>query len=251
MENQHLYNYTLRLADSELILGHRLSEWCGHGPELEEDIALINIALDHLGQCRSFYQYAALLKGDGTTEDDLAYHRNESDFQNFLICEQDNGHYGNTIARSFFYDTYRLLYYQELLKSNDETLAAIAEKSLKEVKYHFRHSAEWVIRLGDGTQESHTKIQEAIDDIWTYTGELFDIDNVDQDAIDRGYGVDLLLVKQRWLDKVTEVLQEATLTLPEDDFFQSGGKTGVHTEQLGFILAEMQYLARQHPKAVW
>ena len=248
---ENLYQYILRLADSELIIGHRMSEWCGHGPELEEDIALINIALDHLGQCRSYYQYAAEILDDGSDENTLAYHRNERDFANFLLCEQDNGHYGTTIARSFYYDTYRLLFYQEMINSKDERLAAIAEKSLKEVKYHFRHSAEWVIRLGDGTEESHNKIQEALNDLWTYTGELFDVDDIDQSALNDGIGADIKALQTPWLNKVKEVLEEATLTLPEGDYFQKGGKNGVHSENLGYILAEMQYLARQHPTATW
>lgn len=249
--SEELIKYTLRLADSELIIGHKMSEWCGHGPELEEDIAVINISLDHLGQCRSYYQYAAELIGDGCTENDLAYHRNERDFSNFLLCEQDNGNYATTIARSFYYDTFRLLYYGELIHSNDERLAAIAEKSLKEVKYHFRHSAEWTIRLGDGTDESHEKMQEAIDELWPFTGELFEMDEIDKFAVEKGFGVDASALKDAWQAKIDEILLEATLEVPQNNFFQTGGKKGVHTEQLGFILAEMQYLARQHPNAIW
>ncbi len=249
--NNNLLKYILRRADSELVLGHRMSEWCGHGPELEEDIALINISLDHLGQSRSLYQYAAEVDGQGKTEDHYAFQRNEREFGNFLICELQNGHYGNTIARSFFYDVHSLLFYDQLTKSSNKTLAAIAEKSLKEVKYHFRHSAEWVIRLGDGTEESHQKMQEAIDDIWTYTGEMFADDALDIEMHQQGIGVLNANLKEAWFKKVEEILTEATLKMPEGTYFQSGGKEGIHTEHLGYLLAEMQYLPRQHPEAIW
>ncbi len=246
-----LLKYVLRRADSELVLGHRMSEWCGHGPELEEDIALINISLDHLGQSRSLYQYAAAVDGEAKTEDHYAFQRNERDFGNFLICELPNGHYGNTIARSFFYDVHSLLFYERLVHSADKTLAAIAEKSLKEVKYHFRHSAEWVIRLGDGTEESHAKMQEAIDEIWTYTGELLTDDELDIEMNKQGIGVLNSSLKDAWYNKVEAVLNEATLKIPEGAYFQTGGKSGIHTEHLGYLLAEMQYLPRQHPEATW
>ena len=246
-----LFEFTIRLADSELILGHRLSEWCGHGPELEEDIALINIALDHLGQCRSLYQYAGEVEGKGRSEDDLAYHRVEREFRNLLLCEQPNGHYGHTIARSLYYDTFMKLFYTELLKSSDERLAAIAEKSLKEVKYHFRHSAEWTIRLGDGTDTSKSKIQEALNELWMYSGELFEMDDMDQEAVEHGFGVDREALRDAWLSEIQTVLDRATLSLPEGTFFQSGSKQGVHSEHLGYLLAEMQYLPRQFPEAAW
>lgn len=247
-----LFQYTLRLGDSALILGHRMSEWCGHGPKLEQDIALINISLDLIGQARSYLTYAGEVEGKGRTEDDLAYFRTEREFRNALITEQDNGDWGATIVRSFYFDVFHYLFLNELTKSSDETLAAIAIKSLKEVTYHLRHSSEWVIRLGDGTEESHRRVQEPLEDLWTYTGELFEMDEVDRILIEAGIAPDLSELKEKWLNKVKEVTEEATLTLPTESFMQSGGKTkGIHTESLGYILCEMQYLPRTYPDAKW
>jgi len=251
MNSEQLFKYTLRLADNELVLGHRLSEWCGHGPELEEDIAIINIALDHLGQCRSLYQYAGEVEGKGKSEDDLAYLRNEREFSNFLLCELPNGHYGDTIVRSFFYDTFMKYYYESLIQSKDERLSAIAEKSLKEVLYHYKHSAEWVIRLGDGTELSHERVQESIDNIWPYTGEMFEMDEIDDISVEAGVGVNKKLIHDSWLTDVTEILRRATITIPQETYFHSGGRKGVHTEHVGYMLAEMQYLRRQMPEATW
>ena len=246
-----LFEYIIRLADNELIIGHRLSEWCGHGPELEEDIALINIALDHIGQCRSLYQLAGEVEGKGRAEDDLAYLRNERDFKNILLTEQPNGHYGDTIVRSFYYDSFMLLFYSELVNSNNKQLSAIAEKSIKEVKYHYRHSSEWVIRLGDGTDESREKIQESVNNLWSYTGEMFEMDEIDHEMLNTGIGIDKNLIKKKWEDQVKLVLDEATLQCPEGEFHHTGGRKGIHTEHLGFLLAEMQYLKRQQPEAIW
>lgn len=242
----NLINYTLHLADNALILGQRNTEWCGHGPILEQDIAITNISLDLVGQARSFYQYAAQLKADGSTEDMLAYFRTERDFKNCLLVEQPNGDWAQTILRQFLFSSYQYFLYQELQKNSDETLAAIAEKSLKEVSYHLRWSSEWVIRLGDGTDESHSRILKAIDELWRYTGELFIPVAYEKEA-----GVDVSLLKNDWSEKVKAVLTEATLPVPENIFMQTGGKTGTHTEHLGYILTELQYVQRAYPGCEW
>ena len=242
----NLINYTLHLADNALILGQRNTEWCGHGPILEQDIAITNISLDLVGQARSFYQYAAQLKADGSTEDSLAYLRTERDFKNCLLVEQPNGDWAQTILRQFLFSSYQYFLYQELQKNSDETLAAIAEKSLKEVSYHLRWSSEWVIRLGDGTDESHSRILKAIDELWRYTGELFIPVPYEKEA-----GIDVSLLKNDWSEKVKAVLTEATLPVPENIFMQTGGKTGTHTEHLGYILTELQYVQRAYPGCEW
>ncbi|MFZ1858988.1 MAG: 1,2-phenylacetyl-CoA epoxidase subunit PaaC [Chitinophagaceae bacterium] len=242
----NLINYTLHLADNALILGQRNTEWCGHGPILEQDIAITNISLDLVGQARSFYQYAAQLKADDSTEDMLAYFRTERDFKNCLLVEQPNGDWAQTILRQFLFSSYQYFLYQELQKNSDETLAAIAEKSLKEVSYHLRWSSEWVIRLGDGTDESHSRILKAIDELWRYTGELFIPVPYEKEA-----GVDVSLLKNDWSEKVKAVLTEATLPVPENIFMQTGGKTGTHTEHLGYILTELQYVQRAYPGCEW
>lgn len=249
--NNNLLNYTLQIADNALILGHRLSEWCGHGPVLEQDIAMTNMALDLVGQARSLYQYAAEVEGKGRTEDDFAYLRTETQYKNVLLVEQLNGHFGTTIGRQFLFDAYHYAFYKALANSRDETLAAIAQKSLKEVTYHLRFSSEWVIRLGDGTAESHQKIQEAINDLWMYTGELFEMSDADTAALNDGIGVDLSKVKLFWDEKVTEVLNIATIQKPESGWMQSGGKKGNHSEYMGYILTEMQYLQRTYPGQEW
>ncbi len=248
----HLFQYTLRLADNASILGHRLGEWCGHGPILEQDIALTNIALDLVGQARSFYQYAAEIAGEGQTEDSLAYLRDTQAFRNFLLVEQPNGNFADTIARQFFYDAYSFSFYKILQQSKDTTLAAIAEKSIKEVTYHLRWSSEWVIRLGDGTEDSHAKIQTALNGLWRFTGEMFEMDETDNEMLAQGIGVDLVSLKKMWLQKVEEVLAEATLIFPsEKTWMQRGSKKGIHTEHLGYILAEMQHLQRTYPNCEW
>jgi ring-1,2-phenylacetyl-CoA epoxidase subunit PaaC len=251
LNKEDLFKYVLRLGDNSLILGQRLSEWCGHGPVLEEDIALTNIALDLIGQSRSFLDYAGKIEGEGRTEDDLAFKRDVLDFTNVILVERPNGHFGDTIARQFFMDNFNYFLYQHLVKSEDQQIRAIAMKSLKEVTYHARHSSEWVIRLGDGTEESHEKIQQSINDLWMFTGELFNADKIDKAAQEAGIGADLEIVKKQWYEKVGAVLKEATLDQPEDQWMQSGGKQGTHSEHLGFILAEMQYLPRAYPDAKW
>lgn len=263
--------YVLQLADSALILGHRISEWCGHGPVLEQDIAITNTALDHLGQARSFYQYAAdlyntLSKADQeelfaspllqqqdspATEDSLAYLRDSWDFRNCLLAEQPNGDWAVTIARSFYYDHYAVLLYTALKNCPDIRVAAIADKSLKEALYHRRWSSEWVIRLGDGTDESHQRMQEAVHELWSFTGELFE-PTTEEAAFLTQAGIDLSVLHASWLAAVTKVLEEATLDMPVPDaWMQSGGKNGRHSEHLGYILAEMQFMQRAYPHMEW
>ena len=258
-------NYTLHLADNALILGHRNSEWCGHGPVLEQDIAITNISLDLIGQARNFYQYAAELTneakasspqgeevGGEVTEDTLAYLRDARDFKNCLLVEQPNGDWAVTILRQFLFSVYQYLLYQRLQTSNDAQLAAIAEKALKEVTYHIRWSSEWVIRLGDGTEESHKKILKAIDDLWMFTGELFKPALYETEAVEDGFGVDVANLKDGWMQKVKNVFAEATLPAPDENvWMQSGGKEGMHTEYLGYILADMQFLQRAYPDCEW
>jgi len=250
MEN-NLVQYTLHLADNSLILGQRNSEWCGHGPVLEQDIAITNISLDLIGQARNFYQYAATLIGADATEDSLAYLRKEREFKNCLLVEQPNGDWAQTILRQFFFSQYQYLLFQQLQNSKDEQLAAIAEKSLKEVTYHLRWSSEWVIRLGDGTEESHNRMLKAIDELWRYTGELFEAADYELRVANDGFGVDVSKLKDSWMNKVSEIFSEATLTVPEKIFMQTGGKEGKHTEHLGFILTELQYMQRAYPGAEW
>lgn len=270
MQNEELINhrtfiYSLHLADNALILGQRNSEWCGHGPVLEQDIAITNISLDLLGQARNFYQYAASLYNIFSeenkeavddymprpwksynrelNEDDLAFLRDEGQYLNLLITELPKGDWAQTVLRQFLFSTYQQLLYTELIKSSDEQLSAIAEKSLKEVTYHVRWSSEWVIRLGDGTEESHNRMLKALDELWMFTGELF---------ITAEYElVDIVLLKNEWLKKVELNFAEANLQIPEQSWMQQGGKQGQHTEHLGFLLAEMQYLQRTYPNAKW
>jgi ring-1,2-phenylacetyl-CoA epoxidase subunit PaaC len=245
MDNS-LINYTLHLADTTLILSQRNSEWCGHGPILEQDIAITNISLDLLGQARNFYQYAATLMNDGSTEDSLAYLRTEREFKNVLLVELESGDWGQTILRQFLFSQFQHLLFQQLQQNKDEQIAAIAAKAIKETTYHLRWSSEWVIRLGDGTDESHKRMLHAIDELWRYTGELFEAADYETAT-----GIDLASIKQSWTEKVTAVFDEAKLPVPENVFMQSGGKKGIHTEQLGYILTELQYLQRTYPGAKW
>jgi ring-1,2-phenylacetyl-CoA epoxidase subunit PaaC len=240
-----LIDYTLHLADNSLILGQRNAEWCGHGPVLEQDIAITNISLDLIGQARNFYQYAATLMGN-TDEDKLAFLRKEREFKNLLIVEQLNGDWAQTILRQYLFSQYQYLLFQQLQNFKDEQIAAIATKSLKEVAYHLRWSREWVIRLGDGTEESHNRMLKAINELWRYTGEMFMPADYEKEA-----GIDFNKIKEEWSLKVNEVLAEATLTVPEKIFMQSGGKSGNHTEHLGYILTELQYMQRTYPGCEW
>ena len=251
MKNQNLYNYILGIADNSLILGQRLGELCGHGPSLETDIAFTNISLDLFGQVRSYYQYAAKIKADNTTEDDIAFLRKEREYLNVLLVEQPNRDFAFTLARQFLFDVYHLMFLQELKKSHDVTLAAIANKSLKEVSYHERFSSDWILRLGDGTEESHQKIQEAINNLWTYTDELFHLTEADKIMIDEGIGVDVTKLKDVYYRHVSDILGQATLEVPENKWFQKGGKEGVHTEHLGYLLNDLQFMQRTYPNMEW
>lgn len=241
----------LRLADDALILGHRLSEWCGHGPILEQDIALTNHALDLIGRARALYTYAGEIEDAGHDEDWFAYRRDAIHFHNALLVEQPNGDFAQTIARQFLYDRFAQLYYRELATSSDARVAAIAAKSLKEIDYHVRFSSEWVIRLGDGTDESKARMQRGLDELWRYTGELFAVDDLDRAAIERGFAVDASALRDAWNTAVEAVLAEATLTRPEDGWPVEGGRVGRHTEHLGYILADLQFLQRAYPDATW
>ena len=251
IQKEVLYQYILGIADNSLILGKRLGELCGHGPNLETDIALTNISLDLLGQTRSYFQYAALLAGDDKTEDDVAFLRIEREYKNILLVEQPGTHFGYVIARQFLFDVYHLLFMEKLQFSKDETLAAIAKKGIKEVSYHVRFSSDWVKRLGDGTEESKLKIQEAIDDLWGYTDEMFHLTTPDTAMISEGIGIDVSGLKELYYSKVSEILNEATLEVPQGTFFQKGGKEGVHSEYMGYILSELQYMQRTYPNMKW
>jgi len=243
---QSYTNYILHLADNALILGQRNAEWCGHGPVLEQDIAITNISLDLIGQARSLYQYAAELKGNGATEDSLAFLRTEREFKNCLLAEQPNGDWAQTILRQFFVSTFQFYLYQSLLTHSDSTLAAIAEKSLKEVRYHLRWSSEWVIRLGDGTEESARRMNKAVSELWCYTGEFFVPADYETAA-----GSDPAGLKDAFYSKVREVFTQASLAVPENVFMHTGGKNGMHTEHLGFILSDLQYMQRAYPGCEW
>ncbi|HQZ78971.1 MAG TPA: phenylacetate-CoA oxygenase subunit PaaC [Bacteroidia bacterium] len=249
MMNSQLIDYTLHLADTTLILSQRNSEWCGHGPVLEQDIAITNISLDLLGQSRNFYQYAAQLIGD-SDENKLAYLRKEREFKNLLLVEQANGDWGQTILRQYLFSQFQYLLFEQLQNGNDEQLAAIAAKSIKETAYHVRWSSEWVIRLGDGTEESRNRMINAVDELWRYTGEMF-IPAVYEEEMN----IDFSKIKKEWENKVSIIFKEASLTPPSGGggaaFMQSGGKEGKHTEQLGFILTELQYMQRAYPGAEW
>src|SRR5436305_9278333 len=225
--------YILRRADDALILGHRLSEWCGHAPMLEEDMALANMGLDLLGQARELYSYAAQVEGKGNDEDKFAYLRDVRQYRNLLLVEQPNGDFARTMVRQFCYAAFADLYWRAMMKSRDATLAAIAAKSEKESAYHLRHASEWIIRLGDGTDESHARAQTAIDHLWAFTGEMFAVDEGERALIDAGIAIDPGSLRARWLATLSGVIREATLELPQTDWMQQGGRAGRHSEHLG------------------
>jgi ring-1,2-phenylacetyl-CoA epoxidase subunit PaaC len=267
----NFFDYLIRIADNSLILGHRLSEWCGHGPVLEQDMAMTNIALDLIGQARSLYALAADVQNEGKTEDDIAYLRDVLDYKNILLVEQPNGDFAHTIVRQFFFSAFQLPFYKQLyaflnpeedtiqyIQKNNYLLAkrldilrGIIEKAIKEVTYHLRWSSEWMIRLGDGTEESHDRMQTAVNDLFMYSGEAFVVDSVDREALAAGYGVNLDRIKPIFDATINAVLAEATLQKPKNEFMQKGGKEGIHSEYLGYLLAEMQYLQRAYPNSVW
>ena len=246
-----LFEYLLRLGDDRLVLGHRLSEWCGHGPILEEDIALANIALDLIGQATLYLKLAGETEGKGRTEDDLAYFREAVDYRNLHIVELPRGDYAFTILRQFLFDVFSFNVLEQLTKSSQAEIAGIAAKGLKEVRYHVRHSSEWVVRMGDGTAESHERAQRALNELWRFTGEMFQADDVDREMASSGVGADLAAIQPKWEAVVKEVLTRATLTIPDDPPAMTGGRRGRHTEHLGHMLSEMQIVARSHPGATW
>jgi ring-1,2-phenylacetyl-CoA epoxidase subunit PaaC len=246
-----LFEHALRLADDALLLGHRLSEWCGRAPTLEEDMALANIGLDLIGQARSLYAYAGEVEGAGRDEDRLAYLRDNGEYRNLLLVELPNGDFAQTIVRQLLYSAFMVPFWERLEGSKDQSLAAIAAKSVKEARYHLRHAAEWVIRLGDGTDESRGRTVAALGELWPWTGELFEQDAAERALVEAGVAVDRAALKPVWDATVDRVLAEATLTRPADGWMQTGGRRGVHTEHLGYILAELQHLQRSHPGAVW
>lgn len=243
--------YALRRADDALILGHRLSEWCGHAPLLEEEMALANMALDLIGQARELYSYAAEVENAGHDEDALAYRRDERQYRNLLLVEQPNGDFARTIVRQLLYAAFAEPFWRATMASNDATLAAIAAKSHKECAYHLRHAAEWVIRLGDGTPESHRRAQAAVEDLWAFTGEVFQADDSERDLIAAGIAIDPDGLRIPWRRTIEDVLGRATLIVPPDGWAQSGGRAGRHSEHLGHLLTELQYLQRTYPEATW
>jgi len=246
-----LLKYILHLADNTLVLGQRLGEWCGHGPVLEQDIALTNISLDLIGQARLYYQYAAIVDGQGHTEDFFPYHRDGWDFFNVLLVEQPNGDWGQTIIRQFLFDSWHYYFLEALMKSSDSQLASIAEKSLKEVTYHLRYSSEWVIRLGDGTEESNDRMQQGLDMLWRYSEEFFNIAPYEQTLLPDGISVHQEQLRQKVSMKRAEIFTRATLTPPTGELQQTGGKLGHHTEHLGYILTELQYVQKSYPGLEW
>jgi ring-1,2-phenylacetyl-CoA epoxidase subunit PaaC len=246
-----LLTYTLRLADNALILGHRLSEWIGHAPLLEEELALGNVALDLIGQARALYGYAGVIEGKGRDEDALAYLRDAPEFRNILLVEQPKGDFAHTIVRQFLYSAFMHPFWRALTQSRDATLAAIAAKAEKEAAYHLRHASEWLIRLGDGTEESRRRAQAALDELWPYAGEMFESDAIDEVLIADGIAAHPTPLRSDWQRRVDSVLAEATLTRPTVTWMQSGGRNGRHSEYLGHLLAEMQFLQRAYPGATW
>ena len=247
-----LYKYVLHLGDNAMIIGHRLSELCGHGPTLETDIALTNIALDFYGQVRNYYQYAAKLSSNPKdTEDTIASLRTERQYYNVLLLEQPNTDFAHVITRQFFYDVYHKMLLEKLSTSKDETISAIAVKSLKEVKYHLRFSTDWVVRLGAGTDVSREKMQKAVNHLYPFTGELFQMSKIETDIIDTGINTDVADFKDDYLTQVKEVLKQATLVMPESQPRVARGKSGIHTEYIGFILSEIQYMQRTYPEMQW
>ena len=246
-----LVTYLVRLADDNVVIGQRLGEYISMAPDLEEDLAVANIALDHVGVARHLYTYAAELEGEGRSEDDFAFLRNEREFTNALLVEQPHDGFDDLIARQFFFDAYQVELWSALAASSDERLAGIAAKALKEARYHLRHSSSWVVRLGDGTEVSHRRMQAAIDRMWRFTGELFEPDEVDAALAAGGVAVDPASLRPAWEATVDGVLAEATLRRPDDPYQAIGGRRGVHTEHLGHLLAEMQWMQRTYPELSW
>lgn len=245
------FEYVVRHGDDNLVLAQRLGEWISRAPELEIDVALANIAVDHLGVARSLLAYAAELEAAGGSEDTLAMGRTEREFRNLLLVEQPNGDFATTVARQLFFDAYQLGLWEAMAGSTDPTLAGVAGKAVKEAGYHLRFSSGWVVRLGDGTAESHRRMQRAVDDLWRFTGELLAGDAVDAEMARQGVGPDPASLRDRWRQRIGDVLHRATLRVPEDDFARTGGRSGLHTEHLGHLLGELQWMQRSYPGLNW
>jgi ring-1,2-phenylacetyl-CoA epoxidase subunit PaaC len=250
-KQEALFNFTLRLGDSSIILAQRLSEWTGIGPFLEEDLALTNVALDIFGRGKSLLEYAARIENKGRNEDSLAFFRNDRQFFNYLICEQENGDYAKTIIRQALIDCFDLMLYTELAKCKDETIAGIAAKSIKEITYHKRHSFSWVERFGLGTDESHTRAQNALNELWRFTGEFFEMHESDELLLKEGISADVKVLQPKWENEMKNLFGKSNLIIPENAFMQTGGRKGIHSEHLAYILAEMQSLPRMYPDAKW
>ena len=250
-EKDRLLQYVLRLGDDALILGHRLSEWCRNGPFLEEDIALSNIALDYIGRARMYYSYAAELSGGKKSEDDFAFLRDCREYQNFLINELPRGDFAQTMARQLILDVFYAQLLEQMCKSTDSTLAAIAEKAVKETKYHLRRSTDWTLRLGDGTEESHSRLQCGFDAIWGYIPEMFEQDELELELVNSGIAVNTRELKSNWEKQITAILKEATIEIPTQEWTVRGGRAGFHTEHLGHLLSELQYMQRTYPGLKW
>ena len=251
VDSKALFRYVLRLGDLSLVLGQRLGEWVGHAPALEEDLGLANIALDLIGQARLLLSYAGEIEGCGRSEDDIAYLREQGEYLNPVLAEQPNGDFGQTIVRQLLIDAFQLELYERMAASTDERLAAIAAKSVKETRYHLRYSGSWLVRLGDGTDKSHALAQTALERLWPYTVELFTEDDLDRAMADCGVAPRLAEMHTAWTLRLDELLAQATLKRPSDRAHSWHGKRGQHSEHLGYILAEMQYLQRAHPGARW
>lgn len=249
--NKAIQDYVTRLGDDAVVIGHRISEWCSKAPFLEEDLALQNVALDFIGRARMYYSYAAELADDGRDEDDFAYMRDHREYQNLLLMELPRGDFAYSMVRQLFVDVYNLLYLEQLLTSKDQTIAAIAAKAIKETRYHLRRSHEWMLRLGNGSEESHARAQAAVNDIWGFTHELFDVDKLEQQMVDADIGVDSTALKDAWTGQVSAILQEAMLAAPGEAWVVRGGREGYHTEYLGQMLNEMQCVHRAYPGQKW
>lgn len=246
-----LFEFLLQMGDNCLILSHRNSEWCGHGPALEEDIAISNISLDLIGQTQLWLGLAGEVEGAGRSADDLAYLRDTFDFRNLLLLERPNEDFGLTLMRQFLFDAWHLPMLRGLMKSTDSRIAEIAEKSTKEVAYHLERSTDLIIRLGDGSATSHQRMQTSLDELWPYSGEMLEFDDLEPSLIADGLVPGVAEIADAWNKHVSQALAQATLRKPENDFVRRGGKSGIHSEHLGFVLAEMQFLQRAYPGAVW
>jgi ring-1,2-phenylacetyl-CoA epoxidase subunit PaaC len=246
-----LLRYVLRLGDNALVLAQRLVELVAHGPELEEEMANANFALDYLGQARMLYSYAGELEGQGRSEDDFAFMRDEREFCSFLLLEQPNGHFGDVITRSVLFEHFYIAQLDALTRCSDAKLAEIAARAIKEIRYHQRHDSQWLVRLGDGTEESHRRVQASVDSLWRFTGEMFAGDEIDDRIRDDFNGPDLEAIGESWQEEIGTLFEEATLAMPDDSWMDEGGRTGRHTEHFGPLVAEMQYLQRSYPGLSW